>query len=102
MYNKDITEKNRSVTTPYHPFLWVSVKMISWLQTLIIIYMGLSCFCFFRDGDELGIAHLDSCLEVCPSAGQPMGYSKWINLFQTYHLAYSVTRHKFQWQRECP
>ena len=41
--------KNRSMTIPYHPFLWVSVKMISQLQTLIITYMGLSSFCFFRD-----------------------------------------------------
>ena len=41
--------KNRSVTIPYNPFLSVSVGMISELQTIIIIYMGLSRFCFYRD-----------------------------------------------------
>ena len=41
--------KNRSVIIPYNPFLSVSVRMISGLQAIIIIYMGLSRFCFYRD-----------------------------------------------------
>ena len=38
------------MTIPCNPFLSVSVGMISGLQTIIIIYMGISRFCFYRDG----------------------------------------------------